>query len=110
MKVSDIVEKLGLKAFNGVELTDKEICGCYIGDLLSLAMSKVQKDFVWITIQTNVNIVAVASLTECGCIIIADGFVPEESTLKKAELQEITLLGSKLSAYELAKGLAEMGI
>ncbi len=110
MKVSEVINKLGLKVFCGSELPDTEISGCYIGDLLSLAMSKVQKDNVWITIQTNINIVAVSSLTEAGCIIIADGFEPEEGTLKKAQVQEIVLLGSSLSAYEIAKSLAEMGI
>ena len=110
MKVADIVEKLGLKVFSGEDLTDSEISGCYIGDLLSLAMSKVQKDNVWITIQTNVNIVAVASLTEAGCIIIADGFEPEETALKKAEIQDVVILGSQLSAYEIAKSFAEQGL
>ena len=110
MKALDIVNKLNLKVFTGEELTDKKIGGCYIGDLLSLAMSKVQAGNVWITIQTNINIVAVASLTEAGCIIIADGFEPEESTFEKARMQEIVLLGSELSAYDIAKSLAEMGI
>ena len=105
MKVSDIDKKLNLTVFNGKDLPDGELGGCYIGDLLSLAMPKVQKNNVWITIQTNVNIVAVASLTEAGCIIIADGFEPEETALKKAQMQEVMILGSELSAYELAKGL-----
>lgn len=110
MKISSIIEKLGLKIFNGENVTNTEINGCYIGDLLSLAMSKVQEGNVWITIQTNINIVAVSSLTEAGCVIIADGFEPEENTLEKAKLQDVVLLGSELSAYEIAKVLAEMGI
>lgn len=110
MNVSGVIEKLGLKTFCGEEMQEKTVEGCYIGDLLSLAMSKVQKDYAWITIQTNVNIVAVASLTEAGCIIIADGFEPEEGTLEKAKIQDVVILGSDLSAYELAKGLAEMGV
>ncbi len=110
MKALEIVDKLNLKVFNGEELLSKEISGCYIGDLLSLAMSKVQEGNVWVTIQTNINIVAVASLTEAGCIIIADGFEPEESTLEKAKMQDVVLLGSNLSAYDIAKSFAEMGI
>ena len=110
MKITEIIEKLGLKVLNGAELTDADVSGCYIGDLLSLAMSRVQKGFAWITIQTNLNIVAVASLAEAGCIIIADGFVPEENVLQKAQMQDVIILGSDLSAYELAKGLSEIGI
>ncbi len=110
MKVSDLVNKLELKVFSGEELLEREVSGCYIGDLLSLAMSKVQSANVWVTIQTNINIVAVASLADAGCIIIADGFEPEENTLQKAKIQDAVILGCSLSAYDIVKGLAEMGI
>ena len=110
MNVRELAEKLNLKFYTGEDLAEKIADGCYIGDLLSLAMSKVQADYVWITIQTNVNIVAVASLADAGCIIIADGCVPDEKTVERAQEQEIIILGSELSAYELAKGLAELGI
>ena len=110
MTVREVAEKLGLKFYSGENFADKNAKGCYIGDLLSLAMSKVQMDYVWITIQTNVNIVAVASLADAGCIILADGCVPDEKTVERAKEQEIIILGSELSAYELAVKLSEMGI
>lgn len=110
MTVKELSEKLNLKYYSGEELGGKAVKGCYIGDLLSLAMSKVQMDYVWITIQTNVNIVAVASLADAGCIILADGCVPDEKTVERAREQEIVILGSEMSAYELAVKLSEMGI
>ncbi len=110
MDVKTVAEKLNLTYYSGEELADKTASGCYIGDLLSLAMSKVQMDYVWITIQTNVNIVAVASLADAGCIIIADGCVPDEKTVERAKEQDIIILGSECSAYELAVKLSEMGI
>ncbi len=110
MNVKNIAEKLNLTFYSGEDFADKTAKGCYIGDLLSLAMSKVQMNYVWITIQTNVNIVAVASLADAGCIIIADGCVPDEKTVERAKEQEIIILGSELSAYELAIKLSEMGI
>ncbi|MBQ7096745.1 MAG: hypothetical protein IJN96_01580 [Clostridia bacterium] len=110
MNVREIASKLGLKFYAGEEYAEKTAKGCYIGDLLSLAMSKVQMDYVWITIQTNVNIVAVASLADAGCIILADGCVPDEKTVERAKEQEIIILGSEMSAYELAVRLSEMGI
>lgn len=110
MTVKNIADKLGLMVFSGGELLEREVCGCYIGDLLSLAMSSVQKDNIWITIQTNVNIAAVASLTEAACVILADGCKPDDNAQERAETQEIVILGSGRSAYELAKSLAELGI
>ncbi len=110
MKVSELAKTLGCEIVCGKSGAEKELSGCYIGDLLSLAMSRVQKDNVWITIQSNINIAAVASLTEAGCIIICDGFGPDENTAKKAEAEEITILTSEKSAYELAVLVAECGI
>ncbi len=89
---------------------EREIKGCYIGDLLSLAMSKIQKDNAWITIQSNINIVAVASLMEAGCIIICDGFSPDDGVIQRADIQEVTILRTELSAYEVAKILSKYEI
>lgn len=110
MTVKEIASKLDLKLYTGEEISDKAVSGCYIGDLLSLAMSKVQFENIWITIQTNVNIVAVASLTEASCVILAEGCVPDEQTIERATQQDVIILGGELSAFEMAKKLVEMGI
>lgn len=110
MTVKNIADKLNLNFYAGEELSDKTAKCCYIGDLLSLAMSKVQADYVWITIQTNVNIVAVASLADAACIILADGCVPDEKTVERAKEQDVIILGGEISAYEAAVKLAELGI
>ncbi len=108
MLLKDLIEKTDFKLLSGDE--NKEINGCYIGDLLSLAMSKVQKDNIWITIQSNINIVAVASLTEAGCILICEGFTPDDGVLQRAENEGITLLISDMSAYEITKILVNNNI
>lgn len=110
MKVSELAEQLGLKIICGGAGLERALRGCYIGDLLSLAMSRVQKDNVWITIQTNINVAAVASLTEAGCVLLCDGFTPDENMLQRAELEEIAVLGSEKTAYELAGALTGLGI
>ena len=110
MRVSELKDKLSLKLSAGAEGTSNEIEGCYIGDLLSLAMARVEQGTVWVTIQTNINIVAVASLAEAACIVIVDGFAPDENTAEKANEVGIPILTSEKTAYEIAKGLAELGI
>ena len=110
MNVKELAELLGCKIVCGESGAHKNVSGCYIGDLLSLAISKVQKDNVWITIQTNINIAAVASLTEAGCILICDGFAPDKNTAAKADTEEIPILSSEESAYRLAALLSENGI
>ncbi len=111
MTVKELAEKLELKIYTGEsKAAEKSVCGCFVGDLLSLAMSRVEADNVWLTIQTNVNIVAVASLTDCGCIVIAEGFCPDENAVDTAEAQGVIILGGELSVYEIAKRLVEFGI
>ena len=108
MKVSDLKEKLGLTLVAGVD--SGEVSGCYIGDLMSLAMARLEEGNVWITIQTNLNVVAVAALKEAGCVILADGAEPDADAKAKADAEEIPILISEKSAYTLAKELGALSI
>jgi hypothetical protein len=73
MKLSVLSEKLGLKVLTDGDLSEREVSGCYIGDLLSWVMGRASSGDVWITIMNNINIVAVASLTDCACILLCEG-------------------------------------
>ena len=108
MLIKDLIEKTDFKLLCGDE--NKEVAGCYIEDVLSLAMSKVQKDNVWITIQSNINIVAVASLTEAGCIVICEGFDPDAGVIERACNEDVIVIKSEMSAFEISKILIENGI
>lgn len=108
MKISEVIEKLEPEVLSIGD--DCEVTGCYIGDLLSLAMSNVQEGNIWITVQTNINTVAVSTLTEAGAIILPCGLKPDTNTLEKAKSENIYLLSSDKSAYELAKMLSELNI
>ena len=94
-----LAERIGLKHISG-DLS-KEICGCYAGDLLSWVMSHAQYGDVWITIMSNINVIAVASLTECACVVMAEGVTPDSDVLKVAEEKGITVFSDERSAFEL---------
>jgi len=79
---------------------EKEIEGAYVGDLLSWVMGKADSGNLWITIMSNVNIVAVATLTEISCIILAEGVHPDADALKTAEAKGINILSTNLSSFE----------
>ncbi len=80
---------------------DREVCGCYAGDLLSWVMSHAEYGHLWITIMSNINVVAVASLCEVACIILAEGVTLDDDARAAAENQDICVFESKLSTYEL---------
>ena len=65
MIVRELVEKLNLKVLVEGDM-DREITGGYCGDLLSWVMGRAKADDAWITIMTNINFVAVASLADTG--------------------------------------------
>ena len=73
-------------------------------------MGRAGEDNAWITIMSNSNIVAVATLADVSCIILAEGVVPDEGVAATAEAKGINLLSSSKSAYEIAKLLCESGL
>lgn len=105
--IKKLVEELNLEVVGGAEGLNREYSGVYISDLLSWVMAKLQPGNVWITIQTHVNIVAVALLGEAACIIIPEDAEIDENTIEKANEEGIPLLRSPLTAYELALRIKE---
>ena len=106
MRTADFVSKAGLKWFVKAD-EEQEIKGGYCGDLLSWVMSKAKCADAWITIMSNINTLAVASLCEVACIVLADDVEPEESVVKTAQAKCINIVGSEKPAYELACELSE---
>lgn len=86
---------------------DRVIEGVYIGDLLSWVMGNAESGNAWITIMSNINILAVATLTDCACIILSEGVSLEEDVIKTAEEKGINILSSAASSYEVAVALSK---
>ncbi len=109
MTISEIVQKLNLSP---VTLPDEERTagGVYIGDLLSWVMGRAGADDVWITIMSNINIVAVASLADVACIVLAEGVTVDETVRATAEQKGVNILTTEKTAYEVAAELANLGL
>lgn len=106
----ELASALSAEVIAGTAGLEREMQGCYIGDLMSLAMAALEENNVWITIQTNKNVVAVAALKEAGCVLLADGCRLDADAAAKAEEEEIPVLVSEKSAYQLALQLGAFGI
>ncbi len=100
---------LTLDGFEPVVITDdsREIEGVYIGDLLSWVMGNAESGDAWITIMSNINILAVATLTDVSCIILAEGVTLEDDVVATAKDKGINIISSPLGAYEIAVSLAQ---
>ncbi len=105
MTVNDFAAKQG---FGVVTMPDgeREIKGVYIGDLLSWVMGRAKADDAWITIMSNINIVAVASLADVACIILAEGVTLDASVIETANAKGVNILSAEMPAYEAAMQIA----
>lgn len=104
MQVSDLIKSLDLAVLTP-DFEDRSVTGCYIGDLLSWVMGRAQSGDAWITIMNNINIVAVAALTDCACIILCEGVTAAPEIISKAKNEGIIILSSEKTAFELAKAI-----
>lgn len=82
---------------------ERETNGVYIGDLLSWVMGRAQADQIWVTIMSNINVLAVASLTDVACVILADSVTLSDDVLSAAKEKGINVLQSRLPAFETAR-------
>ena len=101
MTVEKLAQCDGMCAL-ALPVPERGISGVYIGDLLSWVMGRAEADNAWITIMSNINIVAVAALTDAACIVLAEGVTPDASVLATAEAKGINVLQSKKPIYETA--------
>ena len=106
MRVSELLSH----GFEALALPDgdREIDGVYIGDLLSWVMGRAQMDNAWITIMSNVNVIAVASLADTSCVILAEDVEMADDLIRTANQKFVNVLKSSQPIYETAIHLAEL--
>lgn len=105
MNGKGLLEALELKTVCG---SVESFEGVYAGDLLSRAMNHVEADNLWITIMNNMNVIAVASLTEAAAVLLAEGVELVPEALEAAREKDICVLSSDKTVYELCAGIAAM--
>ncbi len=105
MQIDEVVEKLGWTALVGADNLKADVTGGYVADLLSCVIAGAKPGDLWVTLQTHVNIVAVAALKE-----VAENAVVPEATLEKAKQQGVVMLSSPQPVYETVKQLVALGL
>lgn len=107
MTVEAFMKESGFKAIC-LPSPQKEIDGAYVGDLLSWVMGNANSGNLWITIMSNINIVAVATLTDISCIVLAEGVSPDTDALNTAESKGINILSTSMSSYDTAVSVSRL--
>ena len=110
MKLQEIIDSLSLKVETPSADLNREVSGAYVSDMMSDVMGNAKDGFLWITIQVHLNIIAVASLKNLSGIILVNSRVPAEDTLKKAIAENIPIMTTPLSAFDLVGMLYGLGL
>jgi serine kinase of HPr protein (carbohydrate metabolism regulator) len=63
---------------------------------------------IWITVQSSMNMVAVATLAEVACVILPENLTATEEVLQKATEENITIFTSPETAYTLGAKIAKI--
>jgi predicted transcriptional regulator len=111
MRLDEIINKLDLNVLtDSKDFSEITPTFGYASDLLSCVMAGAKGHGIWITLQSHVNIVAVAALLELSAVIITEGGVPDQAIIDKANGENITLLSSSAPTYAVAGKLWQLGI
>jgi hypothetical protein len=110
MKLKDLIEKLGLELKSKTDTLDRDVTIAYSSDILSDVMSHARDGCLWITLHTHRNIVSVGSLKSLAGIVLVNGRQPDDETLAKANEENVALMSTKMSTFEIVGKLYELGI
>ncbi len=110
MKVSELAALLNAKNVVEGANTDAEVTCGYACDLLSWVLAHGKKGMAWATVQTHMNVIAVAVLMEMACVILPENNQLEEASLKKATEEGLPVRCSENTAYELCGLMMRAGV
>ena len=108
MTVQELAAALSLTVLAGEDGFDREITGCYAGDLLSWVMARAESGDVWLTVMGNINAIAVASLTDAACIVLTESAALDEDAKKRADMQEIPILTTEQDTSAMAVAISRL--
>ena len=107
MTAFELSQQSGIRAL-AMPAPEREIEGVYVGDLLSWVMGRANEGDLWLTIMTNVNVIAVATLAGTSAVLLCEGCEPDAELISLAKEKGINLLVTDRAIYEACLTLGEL--
>jgi len=104
MTVEEFAKKFGYDVLC-MPRPQRIVNGGYAGDLLSWVMGRLNEDDAWVTIMSNVNVVAVATLADPSVIILSEGVTPDEGVIDRALTQNVNILRSSKTTFDVCSDI-----
>ncbi len=107
MTVAELASALELIPVSEAD-PEREITGGYVGDLLSWVMGRASSGDAWVTIMSNANVVAVATLADTAVVVLAEGVTLSDDIVSLARTKGVNIYGSDKSAFYLCGKIAAL--
>ena len=108
MTIKELIDTGHFEVVNAGSDPDREISDVFCCDLLSICMSRGIEGAAWVTVMGNVNTLAVMTLTDMACIILAEGARMDEVGLAKAQSEGFTVLRTEDPIYPSARYIDDL--
>lgn len=86
----------------------RELSKVFCCDLLSIAMSRAPSNCAWVTVMGNKNTLAVASLADASCVILAEAVTFGDAEITCAVQEGITVFCTDLPVFDAALKVHEL--
>ncbi len=111
MTLDFVIKEMGLKLLTeSKDFSTVAPSHGYVSDMLSCVMTGAKNKSIWVTLQAHNNIVAVGLLLDVAAIIITEGAMPDDETIKKANEEGVTLLSCEKNSFYVVGKLWELGL
>jgi len=100
MKVSNLISN-DYRLLTNEASSQTIFVGIYVSDLLSNVLRQAKPENGLITTLANMNTIAVASMLDLALVIFAEGKMPTQEMISKANQEGIALLSSYKMAHEI---------
>ncbi len=104
-----IIQELKLEVIAGLPIERQVVAG-YASDLLSSVMSKAGPGYIWVTLQSHMNVIAVASLVGVAGVIITEGNKPDPDSIERASREGVVLLHTQETTFATVARLSALGV
>lgn len=108
VQLKSVISELNLKVITGDKYSERDVSGAYVSDLLSDVIGNAKRNDIWISMQSHINVVAVASLRELAAIIITGKGTVDDKTIEKAKEEEVIILKASEPTFETTGELYEI--
>lgn len=101
MTVAELMKEIDGTLCAAQTPVDREVLSGCVCDLLSYVMAHAKKGSAWVTVQTHINVVAVAELLDLACVILPEGMAAEKTMLAKAQEIGLPVISSPKCAFDI---------